>query len=607
MMSPRLEGERVPLSNLPASSELYRLIVESISELVAVLDDRGEVLYASPGHEHKLGYPPDELIGEDIASLVHPDDLQRAVAALAAARPGTRTLLRDLRLRHRSGHWLTVEGALTAAAYDGDSQLLLFTARDVTEATRRDRAEREFVANAAHELLTPLTAMSAAIDVLQTGAKEIPAERDAFIDDLERGADRLARLAHALLVLARVQATEEPLRVRPVALKPLVTEVAQSVRPGEGIEVRVDCPMQLAVLAERDLLERAIANLAENAAAHTSRGSIMLMARPCASDSVEIEVRDTGPGMPPEVRERAFERFYRTGTRGGDGFGLGLAIVREAMRVLNGRIEIATEPGVGHRRAPHPACRAGGGRMSGRVLVVEDEPTIRRAVGYALRRDGFDVEEIGDGAEAIAVQQDEFDVVILDLGLPSVSGIEVLRQMRATGPVPIIVLTVLGTESDKVLGLELGRRRLRDQAIRDGRADEPRARDDPPPGARGREGRPGAHDRRDPDRPRAPRGHGRRAPGLPDRLAVQAARAARRSARRRRAPAGDHAAPLGERLHRRRPRLRCAHLESALEGRARPVAAAAHPDDPRRGVQARARVDGCQAPCRFAGGMPGTG
>ena len=94
--------------------------------------------------------------------------------------------------------------------------------------------------------------------------------------------------------------------------------------------------------------------------------------------------------------------------------------------------------------------------MSGRVLVVEDEPTIRRAVGYALRRDGFDVEEIGDGAEAIAVQQDEFDVVILDLGLPSVSGIEVLRQMRATGPVPIIVLTVLGTESDKVLGLELG-------------------------------------------------------------------------------------------------------------------------------------------------------
>jgi two-component system response regulator RegX3 len=94
--------------------------------------------------------------------------------------------------------------------------------------------------------------------------------------------------------------------------------------------------------------------------------------------------------------------------------------------------------------------------MSARVLVVEDEPTIRRAVGYALRRDGFDVEELGDGADAIAAEQDRFDVVILDLGLPSVSGTEVLRRMRAAGPVPIILLTALGTESDKVLGLELG-------------------------------------------------------------------------------------------------------------------------------------------------------
>ncbi|HEY1479120.1 MAG TPA: response regulator transcription factor [Gaiellales bacterium] len=96
--------------------------------------------------------------------------------------------------------------------------------------------------------------------------------------------------------------------------------------------------------------------------------------------------------------------------------------------------------------------------MSARILVVEDEPTIRRAVGYALRRDGFDVEETGDGADALTVADggDSFDVVILDLGLPTVSGTEVLRQLRAGGPVPIIVLSALGTEADRVLGLELG-------------------------------------------------------------------------------------------------------------------------------------------------------
>jgi DNA-binding response OmpR family regulator len=94
--------------------------------------------------------------------------------------------------------------------------------------------------------------------------------------------------------------------------------------------------------------------------------------------------------------------------------------------------------------------------MSSRVLVVEDEPTIRHAVGYALRRDGFDVSESGDGAEALEIAEQPFDVVILDLGLPTVCGTEVLRRLRASGPVPIIVLTALGSESDRILGLELG-------------------------------------------------------------------------------------------------------------------------------------------------------
>jgi len=94
--------------------------------------------------------------------------------------------------------------------------------------------------------------------------------------------------------------------------------------------------------------------------------------------------------------------------------------------------------------------------MTARVLVVEDEPTIRRSVAHSLRRDGFEVEEVGDGGEALAAAEDGFDVIILDLGLPTVSGTEVLRRLRAAGPVPIIVLTALGTESDRVLGLELG-------------------------------------------------------------------------------------------------------------------------------------------------------
>jgi signal transduction histidine kinase len=216
-----------------------------------------------------------------------------------------------------------------------------------SEVTERVRVEREFVANAAHELLTPLAAMNAAIEVLQSGAKEVPAERDAFLADLEREVDRLGRLAQALLVLARVQATGETLDLYPVELCPLVDDVAREVRARTSVAVDISCDAQLAVRAERGLLERALANLADNAAAHTEHGTILLAARSEADGLVEIEVRDTGCGMEPAARERAFERFYRAGAGGGEGFGLGLAIVHEVVRVLGGQIEIESEPGAG--------------------------------------------------------------------------------------------------------------------------------------------------------------------------------------------------------------------------------------------------------------------
>ena len=93
--------------------------------------------------------------------------------------------------------------------------------------------------------------------------------------------------------------------------------------------------------------------------------------------------------------------------------------------------------------------------MSTRVLLVEDEPAIRRSVSYALRGEGFDVETVADGESAVETGAG-FDVVILDLMLPRMPGTEVLRQLRAVSPVPIIVLTARDSELDRVLGLELG-------------------------------------------------------------------------------------------------------------------------------------------------------
>jgi signal transduction histidine kinase/HAMP domain-containing protein len=221
----------------------------------------------------------------------------------------------------------------------------LLVVDDLTEQERRELAEREFVSNAAHELRTPLTTIIGAIEVLQAGAKEDPVERDRFLAHIERESGRLARLARAMLTLARAHSGEEQPRIEAVELGPLLREVAAGLRPHAGVAVDIEVTDGLAVDANRDLLEQALRNLGENAAKHTARGSVALRAYG-DGHTVTLEVEDSGPGISPEVQRHVFDRFYR-GERDAHGFGLGLAIVRESVRTLGGRIELDSSPGEG--------------------------------------------------------------------------------------------------------------------------------------------------------------------------------------------------------------------------------------------------------------------
>ncbi len=159
---------------------------------------------------------------------------------------------------------------------EGDTVLIVLD--DLTEQERRELAEREFVANAAHELRTPLTTIIGAVEVLQAGAKDNVDERDRFLAHIEREAARLARLAHALLALARAHAGEERPRREPTPLVPLLREVAADLRPHDGVAVEVECSDELAANVNRDLLEQALRNLGENAAKHTPSGRVVLRA-----------------------------------------------------------------------------------------------------------------------------------------------------------------------------------------------------------------------------------------------------------------------------------------------------------------------------------------
>lgn len=216
---------------------------------------------------------------------------------------------------------------------------------DVTSRERRERAEREFVMNAAHELRTPLSAISSAVEVLQQGAKANDVDRDRFLAIVERQTNRLTRLVRALLTLAHAQTRSGAIRLEAVAVAPLVRELAGAL---DDPSITVDvCCEEVAAVAHADLLRQALENLTANALRHAAGKGLALRVAHIAGDRVRIDVADRGPGMRKEDAEKALDRFYRVRGADGQGFGLGLSIAREAVRVMDGTLTIDSEQGRG--------------------------------------------------------------------------------------------------------------------------------------------------------------------------------------------------------------------------------------------------------------------
>jgi signal transduction histidine kinase/HAMP domain-containing protein len=319
---------------LEAERDRLRMLLERLQEGVLTIDEELVVHFANAEARRLLGGRFAE--GDPLPELWHGFALRDfATGLFDGGVPHQRHVTPD------TDHAYGVVGI--PAQPDSDWALLVLD--DLSEQERRELAEREFVTNAAHELRTPLTTIIGAIEVLQAGAKDDPGQRDRFLDHIERESGRLARLARAMLTLARAHSGQEQPRLDEVELAPLLDDVCESLRPHEGVRLDVSCEPGLAARVNRDLLEQALRNLAENAAKHTSSGHVVLRAIGDGTN-VAIEVEDTGPGMPPEVQRHVFDRFYR-GERDSEGFGLGLAIVRESVRTIGGRIELDSSPGAG--------------------------------------------------------------------------------------------------------------------------------------------------------------------------------------------------------------------------------------------------------------------
>jgi signal transduction histidine kinase len=206
--------------------------------------------------------------------------------------------------------------------------------------------QREFVADASHELRTPLTSVLANLDLL---TEELTGEQSETAEAALRSTRRMRRLVGDLLLLARADARRAQPQ-RPTDLGQVLIEVAAELGPmAERHDLSIS-PSPVVVDGVRDELHRLMLNLLENAVRHTPPGTRVHAATEARDGQALITVEDAGPGIPPELTDRVFERFVRGGRDGAKGSGLGLAIVRSVAQSHGGTVDLEVpESGMGTR------------------------------------------------------------------------------------------------------------------------------------------------------------------------------------------------------------------------------------------------------------------
>jgi signal transduction histidine kinase len=368
-----------------------------------------------------------------------------------------------------------------------------------------DRAKTDFFSNVSHEFRTPLTLMLGPVEELLAGIGTRDAEARTQLETLRRNSLRLLKLVNSLLDFSRIEAGKAQALFEPTDLPAFTAEIAGSFRSamesaGLRFDVRCDA-LEEPVAVDRDMWEKIVLNLLSNALKFTPEGSVRLVLRK-AGQGVELEVADTGIGIPLDEQPRLFERFRRgnpANARTHEGSGIGLALVRELAALHGGTAEIRSEPGRGatftvripllradragplrpERAAaptsigadaylaemdrqpagPSPAASGGQRGPGARILLVDDNADMRDYVVRLLGQE-YSVATARDGLEALAATREEMpDLVLSDIMMPRLDGFGLLKALRedpGTRDMPVILLSARAGEEASVEGLDAG-------------------------------------------------------------------------------------------------------------------------------------------------------
>jgi two-component system cell cycle sensor histidine kinase/response regulator CckA len=501
---------------LRASEAQYRRLFDNASDMIFAVDREGTIRSISPAVERILGLAPSELQGRRLDELVHPAERGRLAEFLSAAAVGDTAPILEVNAQGKGSAARVLQLTARAVPSAADGHDLEGVARDVTERraieeqfrqAHKMEAVGQLAGGVAHDFNNLMTVVAGHCELLLETAQ---GEAREGLLEIRRATARAAALTRQLLAFGGRQL----LQLSPISLNDVITGLAPTLRAAIGeaivLEVRL-APDLWPIHGDPEQVGQVLVNLASNARDAMPGGGVLGIATanveiseaeeaPAlpAGDYVLLTVSDTGRGIDAETRERIFEPFFTT-KETGLGTGLGLSTVFGIVTQTGGSISVESAPGAGTRFSIHlprskPAALATDASSSPAVaqtppalspaskparavpasppssatpppnlsvgsglsvLVVDDEPALRKLVEAALRRHGFAVAAAGGGSEALDLAHGtRFDLLISDVVMPEMSGPEVARRLRQLQP-ELRVLFMTGYASPVDAGVDL--------------------------------------------------------------------------------------------------------------------------------------------------------
>ena len=473
--------------------EYFETVVVNSPVAIVTLETNGRITSFNPAFEKLFGYSQAEGIGRDLDELINTDETQ-AEAKAYTSQATHRTARGIGKRRRKDGSLLDVELAGVPVAVEGKNVGIMALYHDVTdllsaksEAESANQAKSRFLANMSHELRTPLNAIIGYSEMLKEDAEENgDTQYIADLGKIRSSGKHLLALINDVLDLSKIEAGKMELYIETFDLRSTIDDVVMTVEPllaQNGNQLQVNCAPNLgAMRADMIKVRQTLLNLLSNASKFTDQGIVRLNVTREHSlehdgDEYVFSISDTGIGMTPEQQAKLFEAFSQaeaSTTRRFGGTGLGLAITRRFCEMMGGRIDVQSEHGrgstftirlpatVGEETASDvavaPAVTASTSSSSaGRVLVIDDEASVRSIMRRFLVREGLTVDEAATGEAGLRMARESRpDAITLDVMMPGMDGWAVLSAIKADpelSDIPVIMLTIV---DDKRMGFALG-------------------------------------------------------------------------------------------------------------------------------------------------------